>query len=109
MKYEIRTTSAFDKWFKRIRDKSVLRRLDVRFNRLTKGNFGDAKQLATDLFELCFFFGSGYRVYYTIQDGTIVLLLCGGDKSSQRKDITTAKRLLDELKSNDNDEQNETV
>lgn len=98
MKYEIETTLEFDKWLKKIRDKTVLHRFDVRFNRLAKGNFGDAKQIATNLFELRFFFGSGYRIYYTIRDNKIVLLLCGGDKSTQSKDIAKAKRLLSQLR-----------
>jgi putative addiction module killer protein len=97
MKYEIDTTLEFDRWLKKIRDRTVRYRLLARFDRITKGNVGDAKQIATNLFELRFFFGSGYRVYYTIQNGKIVLLLCGGDKSTQSKDITLAKALLAEL------------
>ena len=98
MKYEIETTLEFDKWLKKIRDKTVLHRFDIRFNRLAKGNFGDAKQIAANLFELRFFFGSGYRVYYTIRDNKIVILLCGGDKSTQNKDIVKAKHLLSQLR-----------
>ena len=94
VKYEIKTTQDFDKWLKKIRDKKVLHRLDVRFNRIANGNFGDAKQIAANLFELRFFFGSGYRIYYTVRKKKIVLLLCGGDKSSQSKDIAQAKNLL---------------
>lgn len=98
MKYEIETTQEFDKWLRNIRDKTVLHRFDIRFNRLAKGNFGDAKQIAADLFELRFFFGSGYRVYYTIKNNKIVILLCGGDKSTQRKDVTKAISLLSQLR-----------
>ena len=109
MKYEIETTSNFDRWLGKIRDKRVLHRFDARFNRLRKGNFGDAKQLAVDLFELRFFFGSGYRVYYTIRDRKIVLLLCGGDKSSQSKDIEKANSLLNEIKDDEDDGQNKEL
>jgi len=98
MQYELETTQYFDKWLKKIRDKRVLHRFDVRFNRIVNGNFGDAKQVATNLFELRFFFGSGYRIYYTIRKKKIVLLLCGGDKLSQSKDIAKAKNLLKELR-----------
>ena len=94
MKYEIETTRDFDKWLKKIRDKRVLHRFDVRFNRISKGNFGDAKAVGANLFELRFFFGSGYRIYYTVRKKKIVLLLCGGDKSSQSNDIAKAKNLL---------------
>jgi len=61
------------------------------------GNFGDHKQLDSKLFEMRFFFGSGYRVYYTIKSNRIVLLLAGGDKSSQQQDITMAITILNEL------------
>ena len=98
MKYEIETTQDFDKWLRKIRDKTVLHRFDVRFNRITKGNFGDFKQIDANLFELRFFFGSGYRVYYTVRNNRVILLLCGGDKSTQSKDIARAKNLLDRLR-----------
>ncbi|MCB9008147.1 MAG: type II toxin-antitoxin system RelE/ParE family toxin [Ardenticatenaceae bacterium] len=98
MKYEIETTQEFEKWLRKIRDKTILHRFDIRFNRLAKGNFGDAKQIAVDLFELRFFFGSGYRVYYTIKNNKVVILLCGGDKSTQRRDIAKAQSLLSQLR-----------
>ena len=98
MKYEIETTQEFEKWLRKIRDKTILHRFDIRFNRLAKGNFGDAKQIAVDLFELRFFFGSGYRVYYTIKNNKVVILLCGGDKSRQRRDIAKAQSLLSQLR-----------
>jgi len=97
MNYEIQTTATFDKWFGKIKDKSIKYRLEARLSRLTKGNFGDAATIANHLFELRFFFGSGFRIYYTLMDGKIVLLLCGGDKSSQSADIEQAKVLLEEL------------
>ncbi len=105
MKYEIHTTPAFDKWFTKIKDKPTKYRLEARLSRITKGNFGDATQVANSLFELRFFFGPGFRIYYTLLDGKIVLLLCGGDKSSQSTDIEQAKVLLEELnkgQTNDN-------
>ena len=98
MKYEIETTQEFDKWLRKIRDKTILHRFDIRFNRLAKGNFGDAKQMAADLFKLRFFFGSGYRVYYTIRNNKIVLLLCGADKSTQCGDIAKAQNFLSQLR-----------
>ena len=98
MNYEIQTTTDFEKWFSKIKDKSTKYRLEARLTRLTKGNFGDATLLANSLFELRFFFGPGFRIYYTLLDGKIVLLLCGGDKSTQSADIKQAKILLEELK-----------
>lgn len=70
----------------------------LRFDRLKDGNFGDYKQLDEYLYELRFNFGSGYRVYYTIENNIIVLLINGGDKKSQIKDIKTAKEIITKLK-----------
>ena len=61
------------------------------------GNFGDAKSLGTGVYELRMSFGPGYRVYYTRLGERIVLLLCGGDKGSQSRDIARAKHLALEL------------
>jgi len=97
MDYEIQTTTVFDKWFSKIKDKSTKYRLEARLSRLTKGNFGDATTVANHLFELRFFFGSGFRIYYTLMDENIVLLLCGGDKPTQCTDIEQAKELLEKL------------
>ncbi|WP_291461031.1 type II toxin-antitoxin system RelE/ParE family toxin [Desulfobacula sp.] len=97
VKYEIETTNIFDKWFSKIKDIRSRARIINRFDHIQLGNFGDYKRLGTDLFELRFFFSSGFRIYYTIKNGKIVFLLCGGDKSSQSKDINKAKAILAEL------------
>lgn len=77
-------------------------RIIKRFDHVEKGNFGDHKGLGPNLFELRFFFGPGYRIYYTIKEATegmttVVMMLCGGDKSSQKKDIEKAKAIMAEL------------
>jgi len=69
----------------------------ARLSRVENGNFGDFKQLGDNLFELRFFFGSRPRIYYTIQDDTVVFLLAGGDKASQPRDIEKAVLLLNTL------------
>jgi putative addiction module killer protein len=97
MKYEIETTNIFDKWLAGIKDIRNRARIINRFDHIQLGNFGDHKRLGTDLFELRFFFSSGFRVYYTIKNGKVVFLLCGGDKSSQSKDIDKAKAIMAEL------------
>ena len=97
MKYEIKSTKQFDKWFSKLKDSSVKTRVLGRFSRLENGNFGDFKQISPNLFELRFFFGVGFRVYYTIQNDKVVILLVGGDKSSQEKDIGKATDLLAKL------------
>ena len=62
---------------------------------MEQGNLGDVKTVAQNLFEMRFFFGSGYRIYYTINGETVVFLLCGGDKSTQKKDIEKAKKIME--------------
>jgi len=97
MAYIIETTNDYDKWFRKLRDASGKIKILARLARVENGNFGDHKQLGDELFELRIFFGPGYRIYYTIRDGRIVLLLVGGDKSTQKKDIKKAEALLEEL------------
>ena len=70
-----------------LKDASVKVRVLARLDRVENGNFGDFKAIDSGLFELRLFFGPGYRIYYTIQDGTVVLLLVGGDKATQTKNI----------------------
>ena len=81
----------------KLKDVSVKARVLARLSRIESGNFGDYKQVRTNLFELRFFFSSGLRVYYTIQGAQVVILLVGGDKSTQAKDIEKANDLLEEL------------
>ena len=94
MNYEIRQGLEFSKWFEKVKDRSVKMKLLARLARVENGNFGDHKNISQNLFELRFNFGSGYRIYYTIQNDVVVLLLAGGDKSSQKKDIKKALTLL---------------
>jgi putative addiction module killer protein len=97
MAYTIETTKQYDKWFKKLKDALMKIKVLARLSRVENGNFGDSKQLSDSLFELRFFFGSGIRIYYTIKEGKIVLLLVGGDKSSQQKDIDKAEVLLKKM------------
>ena len=97
MKYAIETTKGYDKWFKRLKSSLTKIKVLARLSRVENGNFGDFKQLSTDLFELRFFFGSGFRIYYTIKNNRIVILLVGGDKSSQQRDIVNAQSLLKKM------------
>ncbi len=95
MTYEIVATPLFEKWLKGLKDRTTKNKLLSRLARIENGNFGDYKQLGNDLFELRFFFGGGLRIYYTIQNRKVVLLLIGGDKSSQSKDIEKAKIIIE--------------
>lgn len=95
--YLIKQTALFSKWLGKLKDVqgkvSILRRLD----RIKEGNFGDYKSINNHISELRITTGAGYRVYYTKHNDEIVLLLIGGDKSTQSKDIAKAKQLYKEL------------
>ena len=94
MKYKLTSSSLFDKWFLKLKDRSVKNRVLARLSRLENGSFGDHKMVANRLYELRFTFGGGIRIYYAVHNYDVVLLLCGGNKSSQSKDILKAKELL---------------
>jgi len=81
----------FTDWLNLLRDHAGRRRTLVRLRRLEQGNYGDCSPIGEGLSELRLFFGSGYRVYFGEDAGNIIVILCGGDKSSQNKDITYAK------------------
>ncbi len=74
-----------------------------RIERIYDDNFGDFKQLDSNLYELRFKIGKGYRIYYTIQNSAVVLLLNAGDKSKQASDIELAKSYIKNLRENEND------
>lgn len=97
MKYSISQTEKFKNWFKSLKDKQAVIKINARLLRLENGNFGDIKPLGDGVYELRVFVGKGYRVYYTLRGNRLVLLLCGGHKGTQSKDIQTAKQLIKEL------------
>ena len=84
-------------------DKSLRVKVIRRIERIYDDNFGDFKQIESNLYELRFTLGKGYRIYYTIQNDVLVLLLNAGDKSKQSKDIELAKTYLKNIKDNKND------
>lgn len=86
----------FSNWVKKLQD-DIRNRISSRIDRLRLGNFGDTKSVGDGVYELRFFFGSGYRVYYGLKGKEIVILLCGGDKASQKKDIKKAKEYLEDF------------
>lgn len=97
MKYELQSTETFAGWLTGIKDAVTRNKVLNRLDRVSNGNFGDYKALAGGLFELRFSFGAGLRIYYTIRNNRVVLLLAGGDKSSQDRDIDRAKAILSRL------------
>jgi putative addiction module killer protein len=96
MNYQLTTTEHFANWALNL-DGSLKKRLANRLLQLESGHFGDHKALDVHLFELRCFFGGGLRVYYTIRHTQIVLLLAGGNKDTQKKDIQLAQSLLLQL------------
>ncbi len=90
---EVRKTDEFASWLDGLRDLRARARIQVRIQRMSEGNTGDAKSVGCGVFEMRVDHGPGYRVYFVRQGVLVVILLCGGDKSSQRADIALAKRL----------------
>ena len=81
----------FREWLRGLRDVNARAKVRVRLNRVRLGNFGDAKPVGGSVSDLRIAYGPGYRVYFARTGNTVVLLLCGGDKSTQKRDIATAK------------------
>ena len=96
--YQVKETDIFRKWLSKLKDRTAIVKVLVRIESLRQGNIGDSKSLGSGLHELRIHFGPGYRIYYTRKSGLILLLLCGGDKSSQSKNIAHARKILTELK-----------
>lgn len=88
--FEVRQSSIYRDWFDRLRDRQARVRIDARISRLSKGNAGDAKSVGSGVSELRIDHGPGYRVYFSRQGKTIIVLLCGGDKRTQQADIERA-------------------
>ncbi|MCL1912068.1 MAG: type II toxin-antitoxin system RelE/ParE family toxin [Leptospirales bacterium] len=97
-KYKISKTEIFTEWFNDIENKLQKIIID-RLDRVAVGNFGDYKQLkdAKNIYELRIHYGTGYRLYFTQRDKVIIIILCGGGKSSQKQDIQRAKQILAEV------------
>lgn len=94
---EVRQTAVFRNWMNDLRDVQAVARINARIRRLSLGNFGDVKPVGEGVGELRIDYGPGYRVYFVQRGTEIVILLCGGDKKSQRGDIRDAKSMAKEL------------
>ncbi|WKN20996.1 type II toxin-antitoxin system RelE/ParE family toxin [Azotobacter vinelandii] len=86
----ILTTDVFDRWFSGLRDRRAAVRVQARIDRAEDGNFGDCEPVGEGVSEMRIHYGPGYRVYFTQRGYELVILLAGGDKSSQAKDIKAA-------------------
>ena len=91
---EIRRTDEFAKWLKRLKDLNAKSRINLRIRRISlTGNLGDHKSVGDGVYELRLDYGPGYRLYFAQREKEIILLLIGGNKSSQQRDIRKAKEL----------------
>lgn len=89
-------TEEYASWFRKLRDARAQSRILTRIDRLLEGNAGDVAPIGDGLSELRIHYGPGYRVYFANRGAALILLLIGGDKDSQQRDIETAKRLAQE-------------
>ena len=90
---EILRSSLFDAWLRGLRDRQAKARIEVRIRRLSLGNPGQYRALKGGICELKIDHGPGYRVYYTSRNHTLLLLLCGGDKATQERDVKLARHI----------------
>jgi len=91
--FETVRSNVFDNWLRRLRDPQARARVLARVRRLSLGNPGDTRGLGQGLLEMRIDYGPGYRIYYMHRGRVLVVLLCGGDKRSQRADIALARRI----------------
>jgi putative addiction module killer protein len=94
---EVRQTDVYAQWFDSLRDRAARARIDARIRRLSLGNPGDVKPVGEGVSEMRIDYGPGYRVYFVQRGETLVVLLTGGDKATQDRDIRTALGLARDL------------
>src|SRR6058998_2700573 len=97
MQIEVRQTDVFVAWFADLRDQAARARIDVRIRRLSLGNPGDVRPVGGGVSEMRIDYGPGYRIYFTRRGDVILVLLCGGDKRTQKGDIARAIELAQEI------------
>ena len=97
--YYIEKTVAFDKWLRKLKDLRAKAKILFRIQKIeSDGHFGDCEPVGDGVFELKINYAKGYRIYFNEKDGKIIILLIGGDKSTQQKDIEKAKDILNKIK-----------
>lgn len=94
---EVRQTEVFLKWRRKLRDDKARAAIAARIGRLAEGFAGDVKAVGAGVMEMRIHYGPGYRIYFIRRGSEIVILLCGGDKASQSRDIEAAKMLAEEV------------
>lgn len=96
---QIEVTETFDRWLRQLRDLQAKARIFERIRRLRDGNAGDVKTVGKSVSEMRINYGPGYRLYYTQRGQALIILLCGGDKSTQKEDIARAIDMAQRRKS----------
>ena len=95
--YQLQSTERFDQWLRNLRDRKGRARILARLESAQLGNLGDVKAVGGGVREMRLDVGPGYRVYFAQRDLVLLLLLCGGDKSTQARDIAKARQILRDL------------
>lgn len=95
--YKVLQTETYRKWFKKLKDIKAKFAIGQRLERIMRGNFGDSKSVGGGVYELRIDVGKGYRIYFKNNGKEIVILLVGGDKSSQESDIKIARKMAKEF------------
>jgi putative addiction module killer protein len=95
--YDIETTQAFDYWLESIRDRKTRMVIVKRIRSMAQGSLGETRPLADGLFEAKIRYGPGFRLYFVNKGTKIIVLLCGGDKSTQKRDIVQAREMAREI------------
>ena len=101
---ELIKSSTFDGWIRSLRDRRAVGRIQVRLDRLAGGNPGDVKPVGEGISEMRIDYGPGYRVYFMQRGPVVIVLLCGGDKRSQHRDIARAKAIATQWKDQSHDQ-----
>ena len=90
---EIIESATFKRWVRGLRDRRAVARINARLRNASLGNFGDTKPVGDGISEMRIHYGPGYRLYFIREDAHVIVLLCGGDKGSQARDIAHAKQV----------------
>jgi len=92
--YEIVKSDTFGRWLKKLKDQPAKYKILVRLKKIEEGHLGSYRRIDRRISELKFDFGPGYRIYFSLRDGKILILLCASNKGSQRRDINKARKIL---------------
>ena len=97
MEYEIEKTETFNRWLKKLKDRKAVLAIVARLDRARLGNFGDCASVGEGVREMRIFLGPGYRLYHAVRGRKIIVMLCGGKKATQPRDIAKAKEMARQL------------